>query len=164
MKEIELTNSDEVVIVDDADYGDLSGYEWRLLTTTTGSIYAVTHGGKNTILMHRYLTTPKYKEVVIHLNHDTLDNRKENLLSGSWAQVRVHSNLWNSSSGFRGVHWCPRKKKYRACYGQNRKSLHIGYFETAQEAADAFDNVMFSIYGDLAVLNKTRRANSGKGD
>lgn len=86
MKKISLTNSPQKVLVDDEDYKWLSAWKW---CTDTNPInrnnYALrTSGG--TVSMHRLIMgQPKGMEVD-HINHDTLDNRKENLRVVTTAQ------------------------------------------------------------------------------
>lgn len=44
---------------------------------------------------------------------------------------------FNNSSGFRGVHWYPKTSKWVARVRHNGKGIHIGYFDTAEEAGEA---------------------------
>jgi hypothetical protein len=43
----------------------------------------------------------------------------------------------NSKSGVRGVTWHGRVKKWQATATQNKKQIHIGYFDSVEEAAKA---------------------------
>ena len=75
---------------------------------------------------------------VDHKNRDKADN--------SWSNLRVvthQQNMQNNiaprkhgSLGCRGVH--KYKNKYRAKIVSNSKQIHLGTFETMQEAADAY--------------------------
>jgi hypothetical protein len=43
----------------------------------------------------------------------------------------------DSKSGFRGVVWRPRQRRWQATVGHLGSALHVGYFQTAAEANDA---------------------------
>jgi hypothetical protein len=65
-----------------------------------------------------------------HINHLTTDNRIENL-----RLVNQNKNMWNrkSSSGFSKL-----RNKYRATIGYYNKTIHIGVFDTKEEAQEAY--------------------------
>lgn len=74
---------------------------------------------------------------VDHINGDGLDNRianlrdithKENIQN----QRRAAKN--NESSGILGVGWFEPRQKWRAQIGHDGRSIHLGYFDTADEA------------------------------
>lgn len=44
----------------------------------------------------------------------------------------------NSSSGFRGVSWAKRERKWRADIKVNGKKKYLGYFDTPEEASAAY--------------------------
>jgi hypothetical protein len=86
--EIPLTRG-QVALIDEGDFPLVSGRKWYALPSTVkGRFYAMSGAkradGKTTMVsMHRLITgAPKGKEVD-HVNHDTLDNRRENLRVGS---------------------------------------------------------------------------------
>lgn len=76
MKIIELngTKHHNLAKVDDDDYEKLNQYKWHMNVR-----YASTYiNGKHTS-MHRMVTNCPADKIVDHINHDELDNRKENL-------------------------------------------------------------------------------------
>lgn len=80
---------DKFALVDEQDFQLLSQYKWFALNRQ-GSFYAVrlsTHGCRPFILrMHRLITRCPPHKVVHHLNGDSLDNRRANLLPCSPAR------------------------------------------------------------------------------
>jgi hypothetical protein len=54
-----------------------------------------------------------------------------------------------NTSGRKGVNLY-RNGKWRATIGQR----HLGYFDTAQEAADAYDRAAVEHFGEFALTNK----------
>ena len=72
-------------LVDAEDFEELSKHNWYAsYSPKIGKYYVQRHatladGEKKSVRMHRYLTGASSSDKVIHLNDDTLDNRKENL-------------------------------------------------------------------------------------
>lgn len=71
-------------IIDDDDWDYLSAFHWSLRRSHS-NWYAVrkTHIGRQTqtIFMHREIMQPRPNEDTHHINHDTLDNRRSNLVN-----------------------------------------------------------------------------------
>lgn len=123
------------VRVDDEDFTKLSKIRWYL--RKNGYIF-----NSKLEYIHRVILAPNKNMVVDHKNHNKLDNRKSNL--------RICSNLVNlhnlrpglrrtNSSGFRGVHWENRARKWSAIIRENRRSIYLGSFSTAEEASEAYE-------------------------
>ncbi len=74
MREIPLTRG-FVTLVDDDDYEELAKHRWCCLWVKRP--YAVRNGA---IYLHRWLLDAPKNKVVYHLNGNSLDNRRENLL------------------------------------------------------------------------------------
>jgi hypothetical protein len=69
----------QMAVIDAADVGLVESFSWSVIPSPVG-FYARSSKG---VYMHRLITScPKGKEVD-HLNHNTLDNRRENLKVGS---------------------------------------------------------------------------------
>lgn len=125
--------------VDAIDYYEHSRWVWRL--SSNGYAYrSVSRNGKKiALLLHRQLLSlgPDDFGVVDHINHDKLDNRRQNL------RVVTHAeNMQNrlphrgSTSRYRGVYWHARKRKWRAVVRMNSKAHHLGQFDSEEEAAE----------------------------
>jgi len=56
-------------------------------------------------------------------------------------------------SGFKGVSWNESRKKWRAGICIEGKSIHLGRFTSAQEAARAYDAKAIELFGEFACLN-----------
>lgn len=61
----------------------------------------------------------------------------------------------NNSSGYKGVTFCKRAKKYMAQIAANCKHMNLGYFVTASDAAHAYDNAATIHHGAFAITNKS---------
>lgn len=144
MKKIELTRG-LCAIVDDEDYEMLSKYSWY--AHRSGHTYYAGRAvrkddkdcKKSRVFMHNVLLKTKEGQVVDHVNHDGMDNRKENLRS-----VTPMQNCWNRlkrktdgmTSRYMGV--TKRKDRWRAEIQSHGRNFYLGSYETEEEARDAY--------------------------
>jgi hypothetical protein len=74
-----------------------------------------------------------------HIDGNGLNNRVENLRDVSQSENLKNSRAHlNNSSGETGVFWHKRWEKWRAQIRANGKANHLGYFQSVDEAADAY--------------------------
>jgi hypothetical protein len=142
MKEIKLTQN-KTAIVDDDDYKRLSKYKWRALQAYSGLWYAVRSEGKKNFYMHRDILNPKKGKMVDHINHNGLDNRKENIRICTSMQNTHNARLKPNTTGYRGVHYAYTKKngqvRYYATLTNNRIIYYLGIFDSPEEASNAYN-------------------------
>jgi len=80
-------------------------------------------------------------EEIDHINGNKLDNRIENLRLATRSENRQnHKTMRNNTSGFMGVRWSKKDKKWVASINVNRKSYYLGGFDTPEEASVAYLN------------------------
>jgi len=110
-----------------------------------------------TIYLHKFIAEKwlsDHRSGVLNLsgfkNQNRLDCRVENL---TWRSRAISSRLrkTNSSTGYTGVY--KESNKYRAVISINKKSVHIGMFDTPEEAALAYNKVSKELYGDFGKIN-----------
>lgn len=71
-----------------------------------------------------------------HINGDNGDNRIENLREVGLSCNSQNSNIQkNNKTGFIGVHWCKKAKKYYSTIRVGGKLNHLGTFSHPLEAA-----------------------------
>lgn len=76
---------------------------------------------------------------VDHIDMDKLNNHIENLRLVTSRQQKQNTGLQKgNTSGFRGVCWSKRTKKWRARIGNNGKLQNLGSFDSKEEAAAAY--------------------------
>lgn len=133
---------------------DLVGRHSWSVATRGEKIYAQARiGGKN-VLMHTLLMNPPEGVGVDHVDGDTLDNRRSNLRLASKSQNAANRGPTKSNtSGYKGVHWHKQGKKWMAAIGVDGKSIYLGLFQHAQDAARAYDEAALKHFGEYAVLN-----------
>ncbi|MHC4867843.1 MAG: HNH endonuclease [Planctomycetota bacterium] len=79
--------------------------------------------------MHRQLITPPPAYCIDHINRNGLDNRRANLRLATPSQNAANSKPRNPRSGYKGVWFDKRKRKFRAAIWHNNKRIHLGYFD-----------------------------------
>lgn len=150
MKQIQLTKG-FFAVVDDEDYEALNAFKWRL---GSRNAYAVRAEKGKMVQMHRVIlglekTDPR---VADHIDGDTLNNTRANLRAATRSQNAANIHL-KKTSGYKGVTFHKKAGKYQAAlHGIYR--THIGLFDTAEEAALAYNETATRIYGEYAGLNK----------
>ena len=86
-----------------------------------------------------------------HINGNPVDNRILNLRKCLQSQNRCNSRAKaNSTSGYKGVYWCKRNKKYRAQITKNKKVYKLGNYDNPQEAHMAYCIAAVQMHGDFA--------------
>lgn len=104
--------------------------------------------------MHRFIMDAPKGQQVDHINGNKLDNRKSNLRICSHSEnLRNQRKPKDNKSGFKGVSWHKGAKRWCAEIRSNGKRHHLGYFDTAEDAAKAYDIAATLIHGDYARLN-----------
>jgi len=84
-----------------------------------------------------------------HKNGNPFDNRKDNLRPATHAQNRQNSRINSSSKiGLKGVTRMGRK--FQATIHFNKNQLHLGTFNTAEEASAAYKDAALKHHGEFA--------------
>lgn len=152
MKEIPLINSDKVAIVDDEDFEEVSKYDWCL--TNVGYVRS-----RAPVLLHRFiLKTPKDLDTD-HINHDPLDNRRNNIRIATTSQncANKRKPRGDKTSQFKGVCWREHAHKWMAVIVANRKYIYLGYFTSETAAAIAYDLAALKYFREFSKLNFPER-------
>jgi hypothetical protein len=130
---ITLFGGDEV-LVDKKDFDWLSTYKWYLAKRGRNNYcYAIVEGSP--VLMHRLLLNPPSDKEIDHINHNGLDNRRENLrITDRAGNSQNHRLRLDNKSGYKGVDYHRHKNKWRARITVNSKEITLGYFNSPEEA------------------------------
>ncbi|WP_342480447.1 HNH endonuclease [Paenibacillus sp. FSL L8-0340] len=152
MREIPLTQG-KVALVDDEDYEELAIFHWLY-----DGRYAIRKvKGRSKEYMHRQLMPVHESGVVVdHVNGNPLDNRRSNLRAATFQQNAANSKIHaHNTSGYRGVSFYKRgkAKKWRAHITIDGLQHSLGYFVTAEEAAEAYNRKAIEVFKEFASLN-----------
>lgn len=119
-------------IIDLEDVEKCEKYKWGLnhkyVTTNKTNLHS-------NFLLHRLIMNPKDNEVVDHINHNELDNRKFNLrICTQNKNAQNTSKSINNTSGIIGISWDKTRNKWSTYIIINYKKIHLGYRSNKEEA------------------------------
>lgn len=143
-----------VAIVDDEDADRVRAVGRWFAMHVGGLTYARANsrrpdGGKTSVLMHKLLTEYSRTD---HRNGDGLDNRRANLrpcTNGENMQnARRHKD---NRSGFKGV--SRNGGRWRARIQVGEREVALGRYDTAEDAARAYDAAAVEHFGEFARVN-----------
>lgn len=134
MIKIPLTQG-RYAIIDDDDSEVVSQYDWYY---NDGYAKAY-HKGKR-LRMHRLIMKANKGQYVDHINHNTLDNRKENLrLCTRKENNRNQGKRKDNTSGYMGIYLDRSTGRWRPVIYVDGKAIYAGSFPTPHIAALARD-------------------------
>jgi hypothetical protein len=148
MKMIKLTKG-AVAIVDDDVFEWASKFRWYYCKQ-----YAMrtvkTKKGKHTVLLHReIMKTPEGMDTD-HINGNKIDCRRENLRVCTHQENSRNQKIRkNNTSGFKGVYFNKKAKKYQSYIHINYKAIYLGLFSTALEASKAYELAAINHFGEF---------------
>jgi hypothetical protein len=158
--EIPLTRG-YVTRIDAADRAFTDGHSWHAVMGTYTAYACAKVNGRCTLL--HSLLCPDW-EFVDHWDGNGLNNCRSNLRDGTGFKNSANRGLSSSNtSGYKGVGWNKRKGKWRAGIMIDGKPIHLGYFGTPEEAADAYDQAAVRHFGEYAKTNAMLGKVTGEG-
>ena len=154
MKTIALTRG-KVTIVDEEDFEELNKYKWHArIQTYTGAFRAKRYGNPIEVDMARQIMNCPPGLEVDHINGNLLDNRRCNLrICTHGENMRNRKLQKNNTTGYRGVTMVHPSKRYTAQIYEKRRKIHIGTYDTPEDAARAYNVAALANYGEFARLN-----------
>jgi len=113
------------------------------------------NGIKKEFLVHRlvalaFIENPENKLCVDHRDGNKTNNNLTNL---RWATLSENSRNRKiditNTSGTKGVSFYKRNNKWRTQIRINEKNIHLGYFETIEDAIEARQTKALEIFGEF---------------
>lgn len=133
--------------VDPEDYERFNQFNW---TCCYGYAMRQVMPGKR-IFLHVAIMDPPPGMEVDHRNGDRLDNRRANLRICTHHQNSMNRVKKKTPWPYKGVRI--NHSGWQARIRHNGKEYHLGVYETAEEAARAYDNKALELFGEFARLN-----------
>jgi hypothetical protein len=140
------------VLLDEEDYRTLNKVKWQAdkhgyairTERRNGKVYRVS---MSRLIMNM---TKNNGLVVDHINGCVRDNRRKNLRVCTQAQNLLNRRgVSSNKSGFKGVSWYPPLKKWRARVKIGNAGKHLGYFDTPEQAANAYNAAAKDAFGEF---------------
>lgn len=156
MREIALTKG-LVTVIDDADFDMLAAYRWHA-ASSGGAFYAKhsqsVDGKSRPLWMHRFIMGSPVGMIVDHIDGNPLNNRRANLRVVTHAQNMKNQRKSQKKGGcspYKGV--SRRGSKWIMQMKADYVQIRSGPYETALEAAFAYDEMARKHHGEFARLN-----------
>lgn len=148
MKIIKSTNGYEI-LVDDSVYAWASKYRWSVNSHSDRDSKTVMHT-RTHIAMHRLIMGNPRGKFVDHIDGNQLNNQRSNLrLCTNSQNLRNQKINSRNTSGYKGVTFRKDRNKFRAII----LDRFIGYYDTAIDAAKAYNQAAIKEFGEFARLN-----------
>ena len=129
-------------LIDLDDIDKVKEHKWNLS-------HGYVRSKKNSMFLHRFIMDCPDDMVVDHINHNKLDNRKENLRVCTQHQNSMNKSMCsNNTSGVIGVYLDKSNNKWYAQIHRNKKCVNLGSFDTIEEATEARKLAELEIYGE----------------
>lgn len=135
-------------LVDESDWADVSRFNWHL---SGDGRYAARTAPTETVFMHAHIAGPRPD----HVNGNGLDNRRHNLRLASIQQNCCNKGVSsNNTSGFVGVTWSKRHKRWVSKICSRRRWFYLGSYADPIAAACAYNSAAREHFGDFAKPNR----------
>ncbi len=159
VKEITLTKG-MVALADDSDFVWLSQFEWHAAKSERSRSYYAgrwtpqVNGKREYILMHRAIVGATAGQQVDHADGNSLNNQRHNLRFCTNAENQYNKvTPSNNTSGYKGVSLHKRSGLWRASIVHEGKRNYLGYFDTPEDAAKAYDAAAHELHSEFARTN-----------
>lgn len=139
-------------IVDAPDAELLSGRAWRIDAQGYVVCSLKRDGRKAGLLLHSLLIDVPDDMTADHIDGDRLNNRRANLRPATALQQQHNTpRRRDNSSGFKGVG--RYKARWRARIMVKGRRIHLGSFDTPEDAGRAYDAAAREHFGEYARVN-----------
>jgi hypothetical protein len=156
-----------VAVIDDEDAELVTGFKWYAMKTKEGKFYAAgwkhMPPGRFFVHLHRLIANALPGEIIDHADRDPLNCRRSNLRRGTRQQ-----NCWNkgpvrkqTTNKYKGVFLCRQTGRFRARIVHNWKQIYLGYFDSEEDAARAYNAKATELFGKFAYLNPVAEVAAG---
>lgn len=151
-------------IIDIKNIDKIKKYKWYALKRKNHFIVCTNIPRKNCNLTRKksfeYLANiimdfnSSHYRMIDHIDRNSLNNRESNFRICSQSQnLQNRKAPSNNTSGFKGVSWNKKDKRWRAEICSNKKRRILGHFKDKNEAVVAYNKAALKYHNDFACLN-----------
>lgn len=147
MKEIKLTNSNKVILVDDEDFERLNKFKWWIDKKGYARTSLYNDGKTKTIKMHKDITNTDQHDIIDHKDRNKLNNQKENLRKCTVGQNNANADRSKTD----GIYWTDKKQRWTVAVA----GKHKAYFRKEDKIAalNCYNYYAKQKFGEFASLN-----------
>lgn len=133
--------------IDKEDLEKVKKYYW--FVSSRGYVKSNIKGTKKQLFLHRYVMGVNVP--IDHVNQKKEDNRKSNLRICTKSQNAINKKVnKNNKSGYTGVIYIQRIKKWHSYITVNKKGINLGYYDSLEEAIAARQKAEITYFKDFA--------------
>ena len=138
-------------IIDSEDFNEVDSIKNSWYVSKRRGMYYVYYqptidGKRRTVMLHQFLLETfgkKFEVVVDHIDGDTMNNRRKNIqVTSQLENVHKAKVMKTNKLGVKHVRFRSDRNKYQVQFERNRKNIHVGYFDTLDDAIQARDNYL----------------------
>ena len=108
-------------------------------------------GDRTYVLLHRFVLNINDKRIIDHKNRNKKDNRKTNLRITNKQQNAINCGVYrNNTTGVKGVRKSKNGERYVSYIGKDDRIIHIGTYDTLEEARQARVEKEIELFGEFA--------------
>jgi hypothetical protein len=161
MREI-IASSGHIFLIDDIDFDVVDRHSWNtnIIKNRTYITRSQRIGSSKQIIylarvIAERMDLPIFGRLVDHTDRNTLNNQRYNLRVATYTQNNYNTGLRsNNRTGYKGVQFDTRTRKFIATIIYERHKTRLGYFDTPEEAALAYNDAAIRLFGEFAYLNQ----------
>jgi hypothetical protein len=139
--------------IDDEDFSLVSQWNWHA-DKHRRTWYAATNlrlsSRKVKMYMHRLIMRTPEGMKVDHIDYDGTNNQKSNMRNCTNGQNLQGAHCKDNT---KGTCWDKRNNKFMSSIWYDGKGHFLGYYDTVEDAALAYNNAALKHFGEFARLN-----------
>lgn len=142
-------------VLDDKDYLNYKDLPWRI---SKEGYVCFRRGMKETVFLHRLVAQTPEGYVTDHINGCRVDNLRANLRITTDKHNRENSGKrHDNTSGYKGVWFRKNTGRWQAETKLNGKKFSLGCYDTAEQAAAAYNKKALELFGEYAKINEIEK-------
>lgn len=165
-KWIDVNKGKDKAKIDAEDFDRVTQHSWRTVTAKSGRKTVVTTistpKGPRMLTLGAFLMKPEKGFMVYPRRFQNgFDYRKENLIVCTMKErQRILPKSRNTgTSHYKGVSYYPKNSCWRAGIRVDGKSIHIGFFDSEEAAARAYNEAAKKYFGEQSYQNQIKTPN-----